>query len=513
MANKKDEGISYGSVTLPNSERRYSLIRWGWRGLNRTHIIDSGNITDCSNVYIDPTHVDVCADIINFTKELGGNILEVFGFDNFLILIEKRVENNTISIIQILHTPKDEIGKLTVVSKTLGPAREDGNEPPRSIVQFNTAVNTENIAAASYVRKILVYPDMVSFELKYDEVFDVHNVMQDPQKFDIDGSPQPPINYAAVYASRLFGVSNTKVYASQFNNYSGWKLDTADDISEANAWMSMTQSNPKMDGLFTGIWVYNNHVMLFRQDFIQMVYSNNNPFRIVDLASYGADSQKAITEANGVLYFASRDNVYAFTGGVPRAIGDDLGIPDYRGACLGYFKDKLYMCVGNDMYIYRNGVWSARHLDKKIIQFATNDNGLYGLVGETGQIFLIDSDDHEKADGTGKIKYGDWWFETDLMCAGKLDIKRAKKISLLVDADKGSSVSVYLLRDDEEFDPNMPKVLSFDNFGHSGKRVLRGMIRGFGGFAHKLRIAGHGKVRVYAAELLVTLGGDLYRSE
>lgn len=508
MANKKDEHLPYGSVTLPNAERRYSLIRWGWKGLNRTNTIDSGNITDCSNVYINPPYVDVCADFIEYGS--FGDVISMFAFDNFLIVVVKYEGN--VKLLQLLNTPKDAT-KVTVIEKSLGSAKDI--EPPRSIVQFNTAVDTENIAAADYVKKLLIYPDMVSVELKYNEAIGVDNVMQEPETFDVEGSPQPPIKYAAVYASRLFGVSDTKVYASQFNNYSGWKLDTADDISEANAWMSMTQSNTKADGVFTGIWVYDNHVVLFKQDFTHLVYSNNNPFRIVDITSYGANNQNAITEANGVLYFASRDNVYAFTGGIPKAIGSELGISDYRGACLGHFKDKMYMCVGDKMYIYRNSVWSSRDLKGKIItQFATNDNGLYGLVGSTGQLILIDSDEHEDANGTnGNIKYEDWWFETDLMCAGNMDIRRAKKISLFCEAEKGSSVAVYLLRDGEKFDPDMPKVLSFDNFGNSGKRVLRGMIRGYSGFAHKLRISGSGKVRIYSAEILVTWGGDLYRSE
>lgn len=506
MANKKKEGIPYGSVTLPDREHRYSLIRWGWKGLNRTDTIDSGNITDCSNVSVNPPYVDSCSDLITALQLSGDHIIGIYGFDDYFIAIH-RDSDNVLWMTQAWCVDVHDFGHVMVdISSVSKCADSDGY---RSVVRFNAAVDTENIAEGKYERRLLIYPDQVSVELAYNEDYK-RAVIKNPKSL---GEGQPNIRFATVYASRLFGVSEDKVYASGFNDYTDWRLDTADDISEAHAWTSMTQSNPKADGTFTGITTYDNHAVLFKKDFTQLVYSSNNPFRIVDLTSYGADNPSAYTEANGVLYFASHNNVYAFTGGIPKALGDDLAISDYTGVCLGSYKDRLYMCIGKVLYEYRNGAWSKRDLDVGIVQFASVGDGLYGLTDTRDYVVMIDSKEKEHR---GILSYGDWWFETDLMCAGKLDIRRAKKISLFCEAEENASVDVYLLRDGEEFDPNNPnmqKILSFDNFGQSGKRVLRGMIRGFSGFSHKLRIAGSGKVRIYSAELLVTFGGDLYRSE
>ena len=488
MANKENE-FSYGSMSIPNGENRYSIIRWGWKGLNRTDTIDSGNITDCSNVDINPPYIDSCADFklyATYDTPIG-----IFGFDNFLIVIY--FDGNKVKV--------DYRKGGTVYTGVIDNPKSV--KLPRSVIQFNVAENTENIVASSFNRKLLIFPDKYSMDFS-------------PKNGNLNlsylGNDYPDINYATVYGSRVFGVDENLVYASYFNDYARWDLDTADDTSNANAWVSMSQSNVKADGAFTGICTYDNHVVLFKEDFTQLIYNNKNPFRIVDLTSHGAENCYAIAEAGGVLYFASSDNVYAFTGGTPKAIGDELDINWYHGVRLGAYKDKLYMYADDKLYRYKKGTWSVRDIEEGIDQFATNESGIYALYA-AGRIVQIDGDFIENSDednGNDISPYSSWWFETDLMCAGKLDIRRAKKLSMLCDVAPGAKVSVYLLRDNESFnDSTSVKVLESTG---SGRKLLRGMIRGFGGYAHKLRICGTGKVRIYAAELLISWGGDIYKN-
>ena len=489
MANKESE-FSYGSVAVPGGESRYSIIRWVWNGLNRTDIIDSGNITDCSNVDINPPYIDTCADFklyASYDTPIG-----IFGFDGFLVVIY--LDGND---VKVDYRKGGEV--FTGVMENHASVKA-----PRTVVQFNVAENTENIVASSFNRKLLIFPDKYSMDFS-------------PTGGNLNlaylGDEYPEINYATVYGSRVFGVDNNLVYASYFNDYARWDLDTADDTSDANAWVSMSQSNVKADGIFTGICTYDNHVVLFKEDFTQLVYNNKNPFRVVDLTAYGAENCYAIAEAEGVLYFASSDNVYAFTGGTPKAIGNELDINWYHGVCLGAYKDKLYMYADGKLYRYKDGTWSVRDLEEGIEQFATNDNGIYALLSQ-GRIMQIDGDFIENSDETdsdGIPSYGSWWFETDLMCAGKLDVRRIKKISMLCDIANGANVSVYLLRDDEKFDESTSvKVLESTS---TGRRLLRGLVRGLGGYMHKLRICGTGKVRIYAAELLLSWGGDIYKND
>lgn len=485
MANKE---FSYGNMSVPSGESRYSILRWGWGGLNKTDLIDSGDITACDGVNIHPPYVDAAPSLktyIHYNEPIG-----IYGFDDFLLVIYRSAGK----------IAADYHRNGTVYTGIIGDA--SGTEEDflhRSVVQFNVAENVENIVASTYNRKLLIFPDKVSMDFDISSQFSPASL----------GEAYPDLKYATVYGSRVFGVDDNLVYASAYNDYADWELDTADDTSDANAWVSMSQSNTKADGVFTGIYTYDNHVVLFKKDFTQLVYNNKNPFRIVDVTAYGADNPRAITETEGTLYFASRDMVYAFTGGVPQAIGENLGSVDLRNACMGSFKDRTYLCAGDMLYHFKDGVWSSRSLASGVIQFASNENGLYALL-ENGDIVLVEETAADNTeDGTDTAEYGDWWFETDFMAAGKLDIRRVKKITVLCHIAAGAKVDVYLLKDGETFSENASrKVLSSAG---TGLRTLCGLVRGMSADMHRIRFVGHGKVRIHAAELQVSFGGDLYK--
>lgn len=476
---------SYGNVSVPTGEGRYSILRWGWGGLNRTDLIDSGDITDCDGVNIDPPYVDAASSlsaVASYAEPIG-----VFGFDDFLLVLYRAGGKIRADYRYPGVTYSGIIGDAT------GTIRDFVQ---RTAVQFNVAEDTENIVASSYNRKILIFPDRVSLDFTVSaNGFTAASL----------GEGYPSIKYATVYGSRLFGVDDNLVYASSYNDYANWDLDTADDVSDAHAWVSMSQSNAKADGAFTGIWTYDNHVVLFKKDFTQLVYNNKNPFRIVDVTAYGAENPYAVTETEGTLFFASKDMVYAFTGGVPKAVGEELGSVDFTGACMGSYKDRTYVCVGNVLYRFSDGVWSQRTLDMPIKQFAATDGGLYGMTS-TGIVLVDSASAGTVIDGAS---YGDWWFETDFMAAGRLDIRRAKKMTVLCQIADGAGVEVFLLKDGETFDPAVSRRV-LRSTGH-GWRTLCGLIRGMSADMHRVRFVGHGWVRVHALELQISWGGDLYK--
>ena len=493
MADKRNEFV-YLSSSLPMAESRYSLLRWGWGGINRTDTIDSGQISDCSGVEIDPPKITASHKFTNYAHY--AEPIGIFGFDDFLIMIYR--DSGKIKV--------DWRCGNDIRTGVIGDAKNDLLDfRKRSVVQFNVAKNTENIVASTFERKLLIFPDCVSMDFRPSASNPISSL----------GSTYPNLHMASVYGSRVFGVDSNLVYASSYNDYANWDLDTADDTSAAHAWVSMSQSNVKADGEFTGIYTYDNHVVLFKKDFMQLVYNNKNPFRIVDVGSYGADNQYAIAETNGVLYFASQDGVYAFGGGTPKLMSASLGLQDYAGAVLGGYKDSLYCQIGNTLYRLKNGTWSGSDVTSPIKQFAANDNGLYGMLSNGDIVMIRPADDAEQdADSSDTSfnpdDYGDWWFETDLMFAGRLDVRRAKKITLLAEIWHGSTVSAYLLKDGEKFNSATSRRILYS--GKSGLQEMRGMLRGFGAFCHRLRICGHGKAIIHAAELMISWGGDVYQN-
>lgn len=496
-----DERYIYGGMKLPtrnllSHERRQKIIRWGWGGLNRESDIDTGQITDCSGVLIDPPYVVPCAEFSVYAEYAEG--IGIFGFDDFLLVIYR--EGGKIKV--------DYRRGNDIFTGVMGDAYGDERDfVPRSAVQFNVAVGTENIVSAEYDRKILIFPDRYSMDFNVSADFSPASL----------GNTYPDIRYATVYGSRVFGADEDRIYASGFNDYANWDLDTADDVSDAHAWVSLSQSNVRADGEITGVWTYDNHVVIFKKDFLQLVYNNKNPFRLVDVTSYGADSSRGICECGGVLYFASPDGVYSFTGGMPKNVGGELGISDFRGAVMGSVGDRVYLSVRGELYRLRRGAWSMVDEQIPVIQFAASEGGLYALCVD-GRILLVDDGGEmsENADisDIDSDAYGEWWFETDLMTGRSLDIRRAKKLTLLCDFARGGTLTAYLLRDGEVFDIHTSeKVIDMSGSFAAGRRMIRTGLRGFSASAHRLRIHGAGYVKIHAAELQVTFGGEEFVSD
>lgn len=329
----------------------------------------------------------------------------------------------------------------------------------------------------------------------------------------------PPLQYAAVHLSRLFGVSEDRVYASGFNDYANWNLDTADEYNESNAWCSPAQSNTKADGDFTGIAVFQNHVVCFKEDFMHELYNNKNPFRIQDIYPEGAINNKTIQDVGGNLIFTSRDGVKVYTGGDPRHLSYAMNIGEIKDAISGtdgrnyylYYVDKDDMpriLVFDTLY----SEWSEREVPNlsgdfppDVIAFAHNSKGMFlltdGAVDEQRKILKLDSGQYDH----------DWSFETDLMTNQTVDIKHLKKIQMFMDCDK-ADVRIYALYDNEVFSPESSHLL-YVGEKLQGKKTIRVKPRMSAHYGVKFHVEGTGYIRLYELEVVTQAGGGLYVSD
>ena len=218
-----------------------------------------------------------------------------------------------------------------------------------------------------------------------------------------------------------------------------------------------------------------------------------------------------------MLYFASGESVYSFTGGTPKKINGELGRLNIDGAVFGSYKDRVYMQISDGLYTYKSGVWSKLNSDNNIKQFATTSWGIVALCKD-GKIRIIDYDEDafNNAGGNadnelgGKEYESDWWFETDFFAAGRIDVRRIKKVSILCDIASGASVRAYLMRPEDKYTTTTKAVLE-SSVG--GRRLMRRMIRMTSCYMHKMRIAGSGDVKILAIELLLSWGGDVFKNE
>ena len=313
----------------------------------------------------------------------------------------------------------------------------------------------------------------------------------------------PNLKYATVHLSRVFGVDDDRVYASGYNDYTNWNLDTADEYNEANSWCSPSQSNTKAGGKFTGITTFQNHVVCFKRDFMHEIYNTKNPFRLQDIYAEGAIDNRTIQDVDGKLIFVSEDDVKVYTGSNPRIIGYNLNMPNYTYAVSGTDNRNYYLycedAKGNmHLYVYDTytDMWSEQDCIEGVISFAHNKNGMYMLCND-GHVYKMDTDEYNHG----------WEFETDLVTNKTVDIKHIKKIQMLVETDSSADFDVYILYDDEKF--NGKSHLVYTN-NKRGKFPVRVKPRKTANYGFKLHVEGYGYVKLYELEIFVEQGGDMY---
>jgi hypothetical protein len=483
---------------VPASEQKYRSVKTRWGGLNRLQTTDTGQLTDCKNISVSELPALVPAPVPALFEafpgrealEENGNpvvpiSLHAFGDD----LVEiYRVDNK----VYIDYFNADDASVKTAVLKE---EADESDDSPRCLVQFNVFTTPDPIADigfSEFVKKILIFPDKKSFDYKPDDfILEDLEVKTDPEEPVLTGFPN--IKYATVFQSRLFGVDDGKVYASGFNDYTNWIVDSPDNISPSNAWATTAQANVKADGNFTGITAYGGYVVCFKSDFMHQIHNTKNPFRVVDIGAYGAVSNQAYAEVNGRLIFVSPDNVFMYGGGNPVPIGNVLNISDFSGAVCGGIGNTFYMCLDNKVYIYNtdNGQWGSTDNDCPILNFAATDNSLFAYFAD-GSIRKMNSG-----------SYGDWNFVTDILAFGNLNIKRIKRISLLADVSEGASVTLGYIDDSGVY-----HAITSNN--KTGMHVIRAGVRMSSGEFHKIKVCGNGFARIHYLGLDVAYGGDLY---
>lgn len=483
---KKNE-LTYLQSPLPEGRKYYKSTKVSFSGLNKRYTIDTGvlsyekNISTVEAPYLTPSPVP---------KSIyeGINITDIFGFEDYIVVVDN---SSTVSYINYI----DDNGLFAT-----GTLSEDITSQ-RSIVQFNVYENPTDVVSGKYVKKLLIFPDKKSVDLNVEK--DYTNIADlKPASLEIDGEHYlPNIKYATVHLSRVFGVDDDRVYASGFNDYANWNLDTAEEYNESNAWCSPAQANVKADSKFTGITTYQNHVVCFKRNFMHEIYNTKNPFRIQDIYAEGAIDNRTIQDVDGHLIFVSDDNVKVYTGSNPKIISYALNINKYDKAISGQDGRNYYLYVesGNDKYffVYDTMVdeWSEREIDEEIVGFANNSQGVY--MATKTKIYKLNTNDFSQK----------WAFETDLVTNNTVDIKHIKKLQMLGDFDN-CDLDVYILYDNEVFNAETShKVFSRTL---NGRHPIRVKPRKTAHYGFKLHFEGNGYAKLYELEIFTQQGGVLY---
>lgn len=545
MAKKNENKLSYLQMPLPESKKHYKMKKRSWSGLNYRQTIDTGalsmenNISTLEAPYLVPSQRRISI-LDDYTRPIG-----MFGFDDFLIVIYR---NGTSIYVDYITYDADEDEYTTYTGTLQNGGASTDDEYPRCVVQFNVYDTPTDPVSGKYVKKLLIFPDKKSMDFEITEdgftisdmsvlvkeftptgdkntppdtashnyyyrntkTSDVYKWVDDMSDSENSGwevsvpPAMPNIKYAAVHLSRLFGVDDDRVYASGYNDYTNWNLDTIDEYNESNAWCSPAQSNTKAGGVFTGITNFQGHIVCFKRDFMHEIYNTKNPFRIQDIYAEGAIDHRTIQDVDGRLIFVSEDDVKIYTGSNPRIIGYYLNMPEYVNAVSGTDGRCYYLyCEDADenkrLFVYDTIAenWSEQAIYDTVLSFAHNKHGMYMLCDD-GYIYKMD---------TGNYRHS-WSFETDLITNETVNIKHIKKIQMFADIASGANIKAYILYDDEEFDEDTSHLV-YSSTGY-GQKPIRVKPRQTASYGIKLHIEGYGYVKLYELELFMENGGDLY---
>lgn len=485
MASKNNtkDTFRYLNSYIPQAAKRYKIIKTAWSGLNKLDTLDSGELSDAKNISISSLPILVPASKPEQFKTGYTNPIGMFGFKDFLLVIYRADGKIKADYIKGENTYTGEI-------KSSGATSADDYQ--RSVVQFNVYTDPDEILDGTFEKKILVFPDKLSMDYDQSGNFNFSTL-------DAPGNPLPDIEKATVHLSRLFGIDDDRVYASGFNDYTMWNLDTADEQLASNAWVSTTKSNTKAGGDHTAITTYDSKVIIFKRDFMQMITNNKNPFRIVDITNIGTVNQSTVYEVGGVLYFCSPDAVYAFTGAYPVKISDKLGIANFENAICGAYNGEYYVYINNKIYVYnaKYNAWGVIDISESVISFAEYAGNFYALTA-TGKIYKLST----------STKSDNWYFITDLLYGKQIELKRLHKLSVYVKIAKDANIKAYLYK----LDGTNTKIIDY-TASEDCDKVLNVMLRMSTSYAHKIKFEGSGDVTVYYMELKHSHDGEQFTAD
>jgi len=453
----------YMKAILPEGEQRSKVKKSGWGGIDRTRAFDCGGISDAVNIDTSFLPALRSAPAPLYLTALDGTPLGVYAGGEYIFAVYAK--NGKI------------MGRLiTEEGEREGVITEDVSDTSaRCIVPFNRYSSPLDPLSGEYEKLLLVFPDKkcCSVTSNGELLFE-----------DISADPMPDIKYATVHHSRVFGVDGDRVYASAFNDCADWELDTASDVSAANAWATTSQSDTRASGGFTAVACCDGYAVCFRRDFMQQVYNNKNPFRLVDIGTWGCMDNYSHCNWNSVLAFASDTGIWLYSGGYPKLISEKLAVRDYSGARLAASGDLLYVYVPseNRVFVYENTgeSWGERSVEN-IAFMSANGKKVYALKTD-GSLWLMDNGEH-----------GDFCVETDFMSLGVHNPKMLKGIAATAEIGENGSLSVSLVYRNGE----MRAVSSTS----PGLQVLRTAIKAKRDDFAKIRLWGHGKVDMFGISL------------
>jgi hypothetical protein len=245
----------------------------------------------------------------------------------------------------------------------------------------------------------------------------------------------PDIDFLVERDNRLWGCSsaNHEIYSSKLGDPKNWY--NYEGLSD-DAYAATIAS----DGDFTGIGKYSSYLIFFKEDKAHILRGDKpSNYSISEKAMPGvkAGCDRSIGNIADALYYVGSDGVYAFTGGQPQKISENL-TGSIADAVSSQYENKLYMSCkyagAQSLLVYdpRYGIWDKE--DDTVFKFAQLSSGMLHYIDISDNHLTIAGDTDEVIE---------WMAESADMSESSIDMKYISKIRLNVMMEVGSYVEVY----------------------------------------------------------------------
>lgn len=208
----------------------------------------------------------------------------------------------------------------------------------------------------------------------YDEVF----------VFDVTVEKGIP-NFVDICSleNRMWGVTADQICASKLGDSSEWNDFTTDAYGTLPS--SCFKTEVETDGSFTAIVPYNGSILAFKEDCVHKIYGDQpDEYSVTTVECMGveAGAKETLAVVNGVLYYKGKDGIYAYSGGLPRIISQNLNI-DSHSAKYACGDDRYYYVEMSDetrsyIYVYDTlrGIWHVQTISEKLNGMAYTADGV-----------------------------------------------------------------------------------------------------------------------------------------
>lgn len=333
----------------------------------------------------------------------------------------------------------------------------------------------------------------------------------------------PKMDYVCELSNRIWGCSseNHEVYACKLGDPTNW-YDYAGLDSDSYAATIGTED------VFTGAISYQGYVFFFKENGYHKVYGTKpSNFEIIWKPCRGVQngSEKSLQVVNEVLVYKARDSVCMFDGSVSK-ISERIDSTTYYDAVAGTYRDKYYISMRDDRYNYylyvydtTKGTWIQED-NTKLLYAVLANGGLYLLTSEN-RLLVVNSEKiytkkFPKADiYPGADSYpGDsvigqmednieWSFTTGDIGDDSPYHKYIKRIDMRLWLDISAYMKIEIMYDSSE---QWLKVMEY----YCTRKKSIDMPISIQRCDHfKLRVSGHGDMKLYSLAKVTETGTDL----